>query len=109
MAVTGGAGLQKDPPATHRSQARGGTLQEGRPGTAMCGCGVFRPPHVPQPHTTGRRAAAQPSWKGSRVPPVSSTKTDLVSVYSLIASMPFSRPRPLCPKPPKGMLGATTR
>ena len=50
-----------------------------------------------------------PSWNGSRVPPVSSTKTDLASVYSLIASIPFSRPMPLRPKPPNGMFGATTR
>jgi hypothetical protein len=56
-----------------------------------------------------REPSGQPSWKGSRVPPVSSTHTDLVSVYSFTASMPFSRPIPLRPKPPKGMFGATTR
>ena len=37
---------------------------------------------------------AQPSVNGSRVPPVSSTQTDLFSRYSLTASTPFSRPRP---------------
>ena len=48
------------------------------------------------------RSCAQPSLKGSRVAPVSSTHTDLTSVYSLRASAPFSRPSPLCPNPPKG-------
>ena len=43
------------------------------------------------------------------MPPVSSTHTDLFSVYSLTASTPFSRPRPLALKPPNGTDGATTR
>lgn len=51
----------------------------------------------------------QPRVNGSRVAPVSSTHTDLVSVYSRTASAPFSRPMPLAPKPPKGTCGATTR
>ena len=52
---------------------------------------------------------AHPSVNGSRVAPVSSTQTDLVSVYSRMASTPFSRPMPLAPNPPKGTCGATTR
>jgi hypothetical protein len=40
---------------------------------------------------------------------VSQVGTDLVSRYSLTASVPFSRPMPDKPKPPKGMFGATTR
>ncbi len=67
-------------------------------------------------HGTTRRSGAaragelrHPSVKGSRVPPLSSTHTDLFSRYSLIASSPFSRPRPESPKPPNGTLGATTR
>src|SRR5690625_3619920 len=52
---------------------------------------------------------AHPSVNGSRVAPDSSTHTALVSVKSLIASMPFSRPMPLCPMPPNGTWGATTR
>jgi hypothetical protein len=51
----------------------------------------------------------QPSVNGSRVAPVSSTHTDLVSVYSRIASAPFSRPMPLAPNPPNGTCGPTTR
>jgi len=51
-------------------------------------------------HGNGR--AAQPSLKGSRVAPVSSTQTDLTSVYSFSASAPFSRPMPLLPNPPNG-------
>ena len=54
-------------------------------------------------------SCAQPSLNGSRVAPVSSTHTDLASVYSLSASAPFSRPRPLCPKPPNGAYGPSTR
>ena len=54
-------------------------------------------------------SCAQPSLNGSRVAPVSSTHTDLTSVYSLRASAPFSRPRPLLPKPPKGTYGPSTR
>ena len=57
----------------------------------------------------GAGRSPYPSWNGSRVPPVSSTNTDLVSVYSLTASRPFSRPIPLRPNPPNGMFGATTR
>ena len=37
---------------------------------------------------------SQPRVKGSRVPPLSSTQTDLFSRYSSTASMPFSRPSP---------------
>ena len=51
----------------------------------------------------------QPRVKGSRVPPVSSTQMALVWVYSCTASMPFSRPSPDRPKPPKGTSGPTTR
>lgn len=46
-----------------------------------------------------------PSLNGSRVPPGSSTTTDLFSRYSSTAAEPFSRPMPESPKPPKGMLG----
>jgi dihydrofolate reductase len=51
----------------------------------------------------------QPSVKGSRVPPVSSTQIAFSSKYSSIALRPFSRPMPDCLTPPKGTLGATTR
>ena len=47
--------------------------------------------------TVGRnraRAGRQPRVNGSRVPPLSSTQTDLFSRYSLTASTPFSRPKP---------------
>ncbi|HWH28634.1 MAG TPA: hypothetical protein VNU26_06665 [Mycobacteriales bacterium] len=57
----------------------------------------------------GERPGHQPSVNGSRVAPVSSTQTDLLSVYSRIASTPFSRPMPLWPKPPNGTWGPTTR
>ncbi len=57
----------------------------------------------------GHEGNAHPSVNGSRVPPVSSTHTDLFSVYSSTASIPFSRPNPLSPKPPNGTLGLTTR
>ncbi len=56
-----------------------------------------------------RRGLAQPSVKGSRVPPVSSTQMAFVTVYSCTASMPFSRPRPESPNPPNGTSGPTTR
>ena len=52
---------------------------------------------------------SHPNVNGSRVAPLNSTHTDLVSVYSRMASMPFSRPMPLAPKPPKGTCGPTTR
>jgi|SRR5579875_233290 hypothetical protein len=39
----------------------------------------------------------QPRTNGSRVPPLSSTQTDLFSVYSSTAAAPFSRPSPDSP------------
>ena len=53
--------------------------------------------------------SSQPRVKGSRAWPDSSTQMALVSVYSRMASAPFSRPMPLAPKPPKGTCGPTTR
>src|ERR1700733_15273649 len=51
----------------------------------------------------------QPRVKGSLVPPLSSTQIALVWVYSCTASMPFSRPSPLCPNPPNGTSGPPPR
>ena len=52
--------------------------------------GLRRPAAAALP---GRRVA-YPSVNGSRVPPLSSTHTDLVSRYPSSESVPFSRPRP---------------
>ena len=60
-------------------------------------------------YCTTRWGVSHPNVNGSRVAPLNSTHTDLVSVYSRMASMPFSRPMPLAPKPPKGTCGPTTR
>jgi hypothetical protein len=54
------------------------------------------------------RFSDQPSLNGSRGSPVISTYTDLVSVYSRMPSMPFSRPMPLSLYPPKGAAKLTT-
>ncbi|MDR7188209.1 hypothetical protein J2Y46_001025 [Microbacterium sp. BE35] len=65
-------------------------------------------------------AAGQQPWRGiapqrhpmaigSRSAPVVSSHTDLTSVYSCIASVPFSRPIPLRLVPPKGTAGDATR
>ena len=63
----------------------------------------------PRPHQLTCTGTYQPSVNGSRVPPVSSTQTALVWVYSCTAAMPFSRPSPCIPKPPNGTSGPTTR
>src|SRR5699024_548500 len=44
----------------------------------------------------------QPRVNGSRVSPLSSTHTAMVSVKSLMASIPCARPIPIAPIPPIG-------
>jgi hypothetical protein len=70
-----------------------------------CPCSAITAP----PETRDLSTSSQPRVKGSRVCPDSSTQMALVSVYSRMASAPFSRPMPLAPKPPKGTCGPTTR
>src|SRR5215831_13714867 len=106
LVAGGGAG----PCPNLRLPARGHRLSPNVNGTPVTP--VTRPrasQHEQDAGDAGHAAGAQPSVNGSRVAPVSSTHTDLFSVYSRMASTPFSRPMPLAPNPPKGTCGATTR
>lgn len=125
-AVTGGGGLDRlqpgpqhavrvhrlrDLPATpgwQHAAVRGRGGGEGPRPTGVTPIAAEARTGGPPSHPTldGR---GQPSLKGSRSSPVSSTYTDSVSRYSSTAASPFSRPTPDFPNPPKGMSGATTR
>jgi hypothetical protein len=90
----------------HRGRLTNGRRGVRSPGAAAVPSGSARDMIC---SSRSRSSGRQPSLNGSRVAPVSSTQTDFTSVYSLSASMPFSRPKPLAPKPPNGAFGASTR